>query len=121
MYDRIYIHPVRRMRSETIKEKNSYFLCPNDTVLTGRCHSGDENGKTWYEYSALAAFDENGNSVQGDIKIEDIQWSSWIKESSGNGFDADNNRIIVGREHKGDENGNTRYAIGKVTFNGRET
>ena len=121
MYDRIYIHPVRRMRSETIKEKNSYFLCPNDTVLTGRCHSGDENGKTWYEYSALAAFDENGNSVQGDIKIEDSQWSSWIKESSGNGFDADNNRIIVGREHKGDENGNTRYAIGKVTFNGRET
>lgn len=121
MSQKIFIRPQTRKRTDGIKEKNSYFLCPSNTVLTGRCHSGDENGKTWYEYSTLAAFDENNSVVQGNIIVDDIQWSPWFKESSGNGYDAIENRVLVGRQHNGDENGETGYAIGEVFFNGFPT
>lgn len=120
MSQKIFIRPQTRKRTDAIKEKNSYFLCPSNTVLTGRCHSGDENGKTWYEYSTLAAFDENNSVVQGNIIVDDIQWSPWLKESSGNGYDAVENRVLVGRQHNGDENGQTRYATAIIKFNGKE-
>ncbi len=120
MSQKIFIRPQTRKRTDAIKEKNSYFLCPSNTVLTGRCHSGDENGKTWYEYSTLAAFDENNSVVQGNIIVDDIQWSPWFKESSGNGYDAVENRVLVGRQHTGDENGMTRYQTGIVKFNGKK-
>lgn len=42
------------------------------------------------------------------------------KESSSN-FIAPNGYVIVGRQHLGDENGNTRYKIGRITFNGKNT
>lgn len=48
MSQKIFIRPQARKRTDGIKEKNSYFLCPSNTVLTGRCHSGDENGLTTY-------------------------------------------------------------------------
>ena len=120
MSQKNFIRPQTRKRTDAIKEKNSYFLCPSNTVLTGRCHSGDENGKTWYEYSTLAAFDENNSVVQGNIIVDDIQWSPWFKESSGNGYDAVENRVLVGRQHNGDENGQTRYATAIIKFNGKE-
>lgn len=120
MSQKIFIRPQTRKRTDAIKEKNSYFLCPSNTVLTGMCHSGDENGKTWYEYSTLAAFDENNSVVQGNIIVDDIQWSPWFKESSGNGYDAVENRVLVGRQHNGDENGQSRYATAIIKFNGKE-
>lgn len=55
----INIRPKTRVSTGAIKEKNSYFMCPSNTVLTGRCHYKDENGSTWYEYCTLGAFDEN--------------------------------------------------------------
>ena len=33
-------------------------MCSFNRVLTGRCHSGDENGKTWFEDAELEAVDE---------------------------------------------------------------
>lgn len=119
MSHRITLYPQNRMRSNGIKEKDSLFMCPANTVLTGRCHSGDENGTTWYEYSSLSAIDINGATVDCAITTSDIVWSSWFKESSGSGFDASDNRVIVGRQHKGDENGQTRYATAKILFNGK--
>lgn len=115
----IYLRPHKRTRTGTLKEKDSYFLCPSNTVLTGRYHYGDENGKTAYEYSTIAAFDENGVQVDGTITVEDVQWSICFKESSGAGFDAPGNRFIVGRQHDGDEDGYTRYATAIIKFNGK--
>lgn len=69
MSQTIFIRPQTRKRTDGIKEKNSYFLCPSNTVLTGRCHSGDENGISEYKFSGLHAIDINGKIINGDITI----------------------------------------------------
>ena len=114
---KFYIIPDKRTVTSGMKESGSYFLCPSNTVMTGRYHKGDENGQTQYEYATLKAVDVNGNLVSGTITVEDVKWDSSIKESSGNGYDAPANRVIVGRQHKGDENGQTYYTSAKVTIN----
>lgn len=116
----INIRPKTRVRTGAIKEKNSYFMCPSNTVLTGRCHYKDENGSTWYEYCTLGAFDENNTLIEGEIIVDNIIWSEWFSESSGAGYDAIGNRVLVGRQHNDDENGGTRYATAIIKFNGKE-
>ncbi len=116
----IYIYPDKRSESGEIKESKSNYRCPDNTVITGRWHKGDENGKTRYEYSTLRAVDIHGKSVNGTITFENIRWEGWFKESSGSGFQASDNRVIIGREHKGDENGKTRYLTAEIFFNGEK-
>lgn len=118
---KFYIIPNKRTVSSGIKESGSYFLCPTNTVMTGRYHRGDENGQTQYEYATLKAVDANGNIVSGSITVEDVRWDSSIKESSGGGYNAPANRVIVGRQHRGDENGQTQYATAIIKINGKTT
>lgn len=115
------IIPDTRANSSSMGESNSTFLCPTNTVLTGRKHSGDEKGQTIYEYSTLKAIDADGNPVTGTITVEDVVWGDWFPEQSGSGFSAPINRVLVGRQHVDDENGATKYAHAKVLFNGNET
>ncbi len=118
---KIFLRPKNRQKTSYYrKASQEYYVCFLYRVLTGRCHSGDENGKTWFEDAELEAVDESGNLVSGVITVSSSEWSEWAKESSGQGFDALNNRVIVGREHKGDENGLTRYATALVRFNGKD-
>ena len=42
---KFYIVPNRRTVTSGMKESCSYFLCPTNAVMTGRYHSGDENGR----------------------------------------------------------------------------
>lgn len=117
---KIFLRPRDRQKtSYSQKASKEYYLCSLNRILTGRCHSGDENGKTWFEDAGLEAVDELGNRVSGEIFVTSVEWSEWSKESSGQGFDALNNRVLVGREHRGDENGKTRYATAIVQFNGK--
>lgn len=117
---KIFLRPRDRQKtSYSKKASQEYYLCSLNRVLTGRCHSGDENGKTWFEDAGLEAVDEAGNIVPGEISVTSVEWSEWSKESSGQGFDALNNRILVGREHKGDENGKTRYQTGLLKYKGK--
>ena len=118
---KFYIVPNRRTVTSGMKESGSYFLCPTNAVMTGRYHSGDENGQTQYEYATLKAVDENGNAVAGIITVEDVRWDSSLKESSGSGYDALSGRVIVGRQHQGDENGQTQYATAIVKIDGKAT
>jgi len=115
------IVPNIRTTSQSMKESNSSFLCPTNTVMTGRYHSGDENGQTQYEYATLKAVDSNGNLISGTITVEDVRWETSFKESSGSGYDALSGRVIVGRQHSGDENGQTKYATAIVKFNAQST
>lgn len=122
---KFYLSPCNRKESGEIKESgqdnpNGYseFLCPDNTVMTGRWHKGDENGKTKYEYAELRLVDENGNlfiSPNQRIIVGIPKWSTQIKESSGHEFQAPYNQVIVGRRHYGDENGYTQYATATVT------
>jgi len=117
----VTIIPLARGESAQMKEKNSSFQCPTNTVMTGRWHSGDENGQTKYQYASLQAVDNTGQSVEATITVEDGVWSNWFKESSGGGFTASAGRVIIGRQHNGDENGDTRYLTAVVKFNGKPT
>lgn len=115
------IVPYIRTNSQVYKESNSDFICPTNTVLTGRTHSGDENGNTIYQYATLKAINAKGEMIIGNITVEDIRWEVADKESSGIGFTAEVNRVIVGRRHYGDENASSQYATGIVKFNGHPT
>lgn len=42
---KFYIIPDKRTVTSGTKESKSYFLCPSNTVMTGRYHKGDEMGK----------------------------------------------------------------------------
>lgn len=117
---RILIIPDKRSVSTSMKESNSSFLCPSNCVITDRWHKGDENGQTQYEYATLKVVDENGQIQSGTITVEDVKWHESIKESSKS-FKAPSNRVIVGRKHSGDENGQTQYATAIVKFNGEAT
>lgn len=117
--NKYYILPDVRIQSDLIKESGSKFLCPNNTVLTGRWHKGDENGKTQYEYATLKVIDSDGNLISCNVTIEDIQWSLRFKESSNSGYDSPNGRVIVGRVHDGDENGQTQYATAIIKIDGQ--
>lgn len=118
---KFYIIPKTRTVTAGMKESGSNFLCPTNTVMTGRYHRGDENGQTQYEYATLKAVDANGNPVAGTITVENVRWETSIKESSGNGYFAPTNRVIVGRQHRGDENGQTSYATAIIKIDGRST
>lgn len=97
MATKYFIVPNVRTKSASIKESSGIeFLCPSNTVMTGRYHKGDENGQTQYEYANLKAVDEHGNIVQAKIEVTDIKWSAELKESSGSGFQAPANRVIHG-------------------------
>lgn len=41
---KFYIVPDKRTVTSGMKENKSNFLCPTNTVMTGRYHKGDENG-----------------------------------------------------------------------------
>lgn len=78
-------------------------------------HLGDENGKTTYKYGALS-FLNDGNK-EYEFKLSDVLYSEYYKES-GSSFNIGEGymegTLIVGREHIGDENGQTRYAYKKL-------
>ncbi len=91
------------------------FTCPRDTVMTGGRHKGDENEETWYECAALTL--DSGDASTASITVEDYAWSDEIEESQGKPFIAPHGRVLVGREHRGDENGKTRYQTAIVKVN----
>lgn len=119
---RVYIVPdVRTVSEVQLDEANSNFVCPANTVMTGRQHTGDEHGRTYYEYATLKAVDSSGNCLNLTITVEEPQWSGNIKESAGTEFKAPSGRVIVGRKHTGDENGNTEYKTAIIKVNGKGT
>lgn len=95
--------------SSGIEESDSDFTAPENCVITGRDHRGDENGITKYRYSELYVDDNK-------LIVTDIGISRSIKESIGEKFSCPDNSVMVGRQHRGDENGITSYKYGFVFF-----
>ncbi|MDO7912665.1 hypothetical protein Q6A49_19235 [Pseudomonas sp. 22-AL-CL-001] len=80
-----------------------YFTCPVDTVMTARWHEGDENGSTKYQCARLV-------SPQGQaVIVEPGTWSDELTESSKTYEVCGSNQAMIGRAHKNDENGETRF------------
>ena len=91
--------------SANIKESSGIaYICPASKVVIGRWHSGDENGNTQY-YCC------NVRPVAGSATVvpTTCAWSGNIKESSGIAYTCPADKVVAGRWHGGDENGNTQY------------
>ncbi|QXH93563.1 hypothetical protein HU749_022375 [Pseudomonas ogarae] len=88
------------------------FSCPTDTIMTGRQHNRDESGNTRYECATAV---QSGASVA----VQDKVWAAPLTESDGIYFVCPNNRIMTGRGHYKDENGNTRYECATASHAGR--
>ncbi|UGT44210.1 hypothetical protein LTV02_12805 [Nocardia yamanashiensis] len=101
--------------SDWMREKDSLWKCPADRVLVGREHRGDENGKTRYRYARLV-LGEGNDAVTATVTPG--EWSSPMRES-GSRFVAEDSRVLIGREHQGDEAGVTRYLVGTVEIDGQ--
>jgi hypothetical protein len=123
----VNVVPKNRMEHSAGKESGvkkgdkgpSTFTCPRDTVMTGRRHLGDENEETWYQCASLTL--DPSDPSNPAITVEDYVWSDEIEESAGKPFLAPQGRVLVGREHRGDENGETRYQTGIVKVGGQAT
>lgn len=95
-----------------IKESNSEFTCPDNMVMIGRMHQGDENGSTYYQSAPLIVDPSTGQT--GLAKIADQSgWQDGGKQSDLN-YNAPEGYVITGRKHDGDENGRTYFKISRV-------
>ncbi|GLK11211.1 hypothetical protein GCM10017600_46170 [Streptosporangium carneum] len=98
--------------TETVKESAGVsFRCPVNQVLTGRAHSGDENGNTTYYCSSISINDQ-------PVTVGISSWSPPQKESTSR-FAAPIGEVLTGRRHQGDENGPTEYRHAPLTWQGR--
>jgi len=91
-------------------ESRSSFIAKDNRVITGRRHEGDENGPTWYRTSIVL--------VDGfETRIINKSEMHPLKESSGHWFYASAYDVVVGRRHRGDENGLTWYTTANIAIN----
>ncbi|MFB7504824.1 hypothetical protein [Streptomyces broussonetiae] len=92
--------------SSSQRESNSFFAASANQVLVGRQHSGDENGPTKYATATMSA---GGREVE----LTSHRWSPGQRESSSYSKSGDD-EVMVGRQHSGDENGQTRYQYARI-------
>ncbi len=97
-----------------IKETDSIFECPQDEVLIGRAHYGDETNWTMSQCGRIYI---DGERVS--VLHENWNWNTRQKESNSY-FLGSGNQVIVGRQHLGDENGDTRHKYGTLRWRGSE-
>jgi hypothetical protein len=91
--------------SGNIKESSGItYICPSSKVVIGRWHSGDENGNTQYYCCNVRAVGTGTTVVPTTCA-----WSASIKESSGIAYTCPSSKVVAGRWHGGDENGNSQY------------
>lgn len=116
----IFVIPGKRFESASIKESSGHeFQGAENMVMIGRKHTGDENGDTYCLFATLKAVNSFGVSMMGTIEIVDQQWSDEYKESDHD-YIAPDGYVILGRAHAkdSDENGKTKYKIGRIKYNG---
>jgi hypothetical protein len=83
------------------------FVCDENKFIVGREHSGDENGNTTYYCRGLVGY------WNEEIKTGDAYWSEWQKESNFD-LECDYPEALIGFDHKGDENGDSRIKCAKL-------
>ena len=109
--------------SESQKESKSNFQCPPSCVIVGRHHEGDENAQTYYYYREVWV-KKIGDRDDKKVRLSfDTPVKTECKESDGKWMQSEyivdkytEYRPMTGREHKGDENGQTYYNFSLLYF-----
>ncbi|MBO3747341.1 hypothetical protein J5X84_14790 [Streptosporangiaceae bacterium NEAU-GS5] len=97
--------------SARIQESGGVFYCPENQVLTGRAHHGDENGYTTYYCATIYV---NGEPVEVSRYLFEVK----VKENASR-YETPEDNVVVGRRHDGDENGYTWYYSATLAWRGR--
>ncbi|WP_156325745.1 hypothetical protein [Nonomuraea sp. SBT364] len=92
------------------KESRADFSAPDHHAVAGRWHEGDENGYTRYRTASVHWRGRQVLLAAGDI--------SGAHRESSHTWHADENKVMTGRLHRGDENGSTYYRFATVTLAG---
>lgn len=103
-------------------QKCSQFDCPSDNLIVSRSHHGDENGCTSYGYGMPEiCFDAENKKLafrhflSPTVMVGEDHEVSFDKESN-HSCQCSAGECFVGRTHKGDENGATKYRIAPLEF-----
>lgn len=80
------------------------FKCADGQVMAGRGHEGDEHGNTWYYCGTPKDTSDAALKV-----VHDTQWIEIDREDQGGKVQCPSNKVMVGRQHMGDESGPTKY------------
>lgn len=99
--------------SQPFKQSELDFVCPANTCIVGRIHTGDENGTTQFKYARLIPDPNSG--VVGAISLTNPMTTGNFRQSDFN-YNAPSGYVITGWQHSGDENGNTSFQYSKVSF-----
>ncbi|MFB4394944.1 MULTISPECIES: hypothetical protein [unclassified Pseudomonas] len=105
----IQFEPLKKFNEtlgESLPSNNFDFTCPSPKVVTGRSSEGDENGTTQFQ---CAEFRDAWGDALRPIKTRTIEG----KESSHQ-LTCDENEVVIGSGHSGDENGVTTYHCAKL-------
>lgn len=94
---------------------HSQYTCPNNQIMVGRYHEGDENGETKYQCAPINKYNDRA------AVLSDYSWSAAIQESGKNSsgysqYTCPSNKVMVGRYHEGDEDGITKYQCAYVSY-----
>ncbi|MDR6714644.1 hypothetical protein J2W83_004280 [Pseudomonas hunanensis] len=111
-----------RSWGDSKEEADSKITCEGNTVMTGRNHRGDERGQTKHECGVVS---QDGNAAVVGTRGWSIKFSESDRVGNnewdeGYYFSCPLNQVMTGREHWGDENGDTRYECAPLTVNGRQ-
>jgi hypothetical protein len=94
-----------RVNNGSVSEDEHRFLCPANMIWTGRDHYGDETGQTYY-FCSPAMQDEPVT-----VTVDSV-WLGPYEEHKGDYVRCAADKVMTGREHRGDEEGNTYYQCG---------
>lgn len=98
-----------RSKEKTFDENDSKYHCDQElenSVMISRTHEGDENDETTAQ---CASFKQNNKTFKYEKAEAEVFEFSQSEYPNKGWFECPDNKIVVGREHDGDENGKTRY------------
>ena len=117
--------------SNDLKESDHSFTCSNDKVMVGRKHEGDENGDTYYTCQTVQGRNQETFVIKESFTSAKIEECGRRKPDGEDkdapdktcaeavNYDKDSmdyiyftcptDSVMIGRAHKGDENGYTDY------------
>ncbi|UMY63019.1 hypothetical protein [Pseudomonas sp. LS.1a] len=91
-----------------------YLTCPTDSVMIGRWHMGDENDYTKYTCAEFY-IGEIDDARKNRLIVEPDEWEEEQKESNSD-IHCGIGKVMIGRAHKADENGPTRFRCGTLYY-----
>lgn len=95
------------------RESSSEVICQDGEVILGRKHTGDENGVTEYKIGRVYVGIKDMDLLIPCVTIN--RRTKECKESSGEQMHL-GGLSMVGRTHKGDENGKTIYTFADIAI-----